>query len=263
MSAEKEIVNYWYNNNGFFTINNIKVNNRDIGIIALKSEKDKVQEINHIEVICSISNNPLEKDTDKFIKNTVKDKFQNKIINKEIKRFISSYSNNKDINKVLVLTNIPKARKEEIIDRFCEKGVRVLELGVILGKIIENLDTQYYKNDVIRTMQIIKYLALTKPEILARLSNNISLYERKEFLNKLLDEEKIVRQFRKTDEKQLVSILKHTSVKDAGKLASMIHKNVLNRNTRKVFFDKLLKLQGVKKKIIEEVKKEISLDKFF
>jgi hypothetical protein len=45
MSAEKEIVNYWYNKKGFFTINNIKTtNNKDVGILALKYDKNKIDE---------------------------------------------------------------------------------------------------------------------------------------------------------------------------------------------------------------------------
>ena len=57
MSAEKEIVNYWYNKKGLFTINNIKTSsNRDAGILALKFDKNIVNEVFHIEVSCSITN---------------------------------------------------------------------------------------------------------------------------------------------------------------------------------------------------------------
>ncbi len=46
MSAEKEIVNFWYNKKGLFTLNNIKTSsNRDCGILALKF--DKVNEWNN------------------------------------------------------------------------------------------------------------------------------------------------------------------------------------------------------------------------
>ena len=48
LSAEKEIVNYWYNKKGFFTINNIKTNsNRDIGILALRINKNEIEELSN------------------------------------------------------------------------------------------------------------------------------------------------------------------------------------------------------------------------
>ena len=76
MSAEKDIVNFWYNKNGFFTINNIKSNNRDCGILALKFDKDKVNEVFHIEVSCSITNNLSETtNLEKSIKKIVDEKF--------------------------------------------------------------------------------------------------------------------------------------------------------------------------------------------
>ena len=58
MSAEKDIVNFWYNKKGFFTINNLKTSsNKDVGILALKLDNDGVNGVFHIQVSCSITNN--------------------------------------------------------------------------------------------------------------------------------------------------------------------------------------------------------------
>ena len=78
MSAEKEIVNYWYNKKGLFTINNIKTSsNRDCGILALKFDKDRVNEVFHVEVSCSITNNIAETtNLDKSISRIVDEKFE-------------------------------------------------------------------------------------------------------------------------------------------------------------------------------------------
>ena len=41
MSAEKDILDYWLNRNGYFTINNLKTKNKDIGILAIRFDKKK------------------------------------------------------------------------------------------------------------------------------------------------------------------------------------------------------------------------------
>ena len=80
MSAEKEIVNYWYNKKGLFTINNVKTSsNKDAGILALKFDKDRVNEVFHIEVRCSITNNISEAaNLGKSISKIVDEKLVNK-----------------------------------------------------------------------------------------------------------------------------------------------------------------------------------------
>ena len=50
MSAEKEVVNFWLNRKGYFTVSNIKSGNKDVGILALKFDKDSLTRIMHIEV---------------------------------------------------------------------------------------------------------------------------------------------------------------------------------------------------------------------
>ena len=60
------MLNFWLNKKGFFTINNIKVANRDLGIIALKFEKGSVKQVAHYEIVCSITNS-IQSSIDKFI----------------------------------------------------------------------------------------------------------------------------------------------------------------------------------------------------
>ena len=160
LSAEKEIVNYWYNKNGFFTINNIKAANRDVGILALKFKKEKLEEVKHIEVSCSISGNMMEKNLEGFVKKTIDEKFNNKNVIKEVNNNLKSFSEIKKIKKVLILGMLPKSRKKEVISSFKNKDVAVLEFQVVLSKVIGELDSQYYKNDIIRTLQLVKYLVL-------------------------------------------------------------------------------------------------------
>ena len=55
LSAEKEIVDFWLNRKGYFTVNNLKSGNKDIGILALKFDKGTLTHIMHVEVNCSIT----------------------------------------------------------------------------------------------------------------------------------------------------------------------------------------------------------------
>ena len=262
MSTEKEIVNYWYNKNGFFTVNNIKAANRDGGILALKFKKEKIEDAYHIGVSCSISGNVMEKDLDNFVKRTIAEKFYNKSIVDEINNSLKNFSGAKKIKKVLVL-GMSKSRKQEIIEGFKNKGIRVLEFQDILSKVIEGLDTHYYKNDIIRTLQLVKYMVLSKPSSFAGLSSILSSWSREEFLKAILEQEDIVKEFRKTNEERLVDILKHVSIKDPEKLAELLQESVLNRKTRKPFFNSMLKMHGVKEEEKEMIKRELPLDNFF
>jgi len=261
LSTEKEIVNYWYNKNGFFTVNNIKASNRDGGLLALKFKKEKLEDAYHIGVSCSISGNTMEKDLEKFVKRTVAEKFDNKSIVNEINNNLKSFSGVKKIKKVLVL-GMSKSRKREIIDGFKNKGIMVLEFQDILSKVIEGLGTHYYKNDILRTLQLVKYMVLSSPSRFAGLSSVLSSWSREEFLKTILEQEDIVKEFRKTNEERLADILKHSSVKDPEKLAELLQESVLNRKTRKPFFDSLLKMHGVKEEK-EIAKRETPLDNFF
>jgi len=263
LSAEKEIVNYWYNKNGFFTINNIKAANRDVGILALRFKKEKLDEVQHIEVSCSISGNMVEKNLEGFVKKTIAEKFNNKNVVNEVNKNLKNFSDIKKIKKVLILGTLPKSRKSELISSFKNKDVAVLEFQDVLSKVLGELDTQYYKNDIIRTLQLVKYLVLAKPSTFAGLSNVLSSGSREEFLKAILDQEDIIKEFRKTNEERLAVILKHASVKDPEKLAELLQESILNRKTRKPFFNSLLKMQGIKKEEKEILKREMPLDNFF
>ena len=263
LSAEKELVNFWLNKSGFFTISNIKAANRDLGIVALKFEKEKVKEINHFEILCSITSSV--QDFKNNIEKIVDEKFSNKNIQKIIKRYLEQL-NLKDSSRFIVLSNI--SNKKDIIKKFEGKNIRVIEFENILADIVKDLDTQYYKNDIIRSLQLIKYLFMTNPKNMADvLVNNIlSQSERKEFMKELLEKDEIVKEFRKTNEERLAEILKYSTLKDPKKLAELLEKNVLNRKTRKPFLSSLLEQRKIKKLYKEEFvpkKKETPLNRFF
>lgn len=269
MSAEKEIVNYWYNKKGLFTVNNIKTsNNRDCGILALKFEKDKVNEVLHVEVSCSITNNISETtNLDKSISKIVDEKFENRNIESAVNNYIKQFlMPRQNIRKIMVLGAVPKSRKNEIIKKFNEKGVEVIEFENILYDVLEQLDTQYYKNDIIRTLQLTKFLLLSEPTKISKLlvNDEFTSNSRKEFLSSILDRDEIVKEFKKTNVERLAAILKNSGLKP-DELAKMIEHNILNRRTRKMFLDSLNEQEKIRKvvnKTIKKRKSEISLEKF-
>ena len=269
MSAEKEIVNYWCNKKGFFTINNIKTsNNKDAGILALKFDNDKVDEILHIEVSCSITNNITETaDLGKSVGKIVSERFDDKSVSEAISRNIKQFSADKrNLRKVIVLGAVPKSRKNEIIKKFSESNVRVMMFEDVLYDVFEQLDTSYYKNDIIRTLQLTKFLLLSEPSKLAKLLvNDSSSNSRKEFLSNILDNEGIIKEFKKTNVERLGTILKNSSLKPKD-LADMLEQNILNKRTRKMFLNSLMEQEKARKIVNKQkrVKKlNMALEKFF
>ncbi|GEM_PF-1379914 len=270
MSAEKEIVNYWYNKKGFFTLNNIKAsNNRDCGILAIRFENDKISEILHIEVSCSITNNISETTKlEKSVGKIISEKFDNKSVTDSINNHIKNLSvpNNKII-KIMVLGAVPKSRKAEITKEFCQKNVEVVEFENILYDVLENLDTQYYKNDIIRTMQLTKFLLLSEPTKIAKLlvSSSSTSNSRKEFLSSLLDKDEIMKEFKKTNSERLGMILKNSNLRPS-ELAEMLDQNILNNKTRKLFMDSFM-AQEKTRKVVNKTKRvrklNAPLGKFF
>ena len=272
MSSEKEIVNNWYNKKGFFTINNIKTStNKDAGILALKFEKGTVEEVLHIGVSCSITNNIAETTKlDKSIKDMVKSKFEDKSIKEAISSNIKQFNIEKNrLRKLIVIGAVPKSRKKEIIKEFNQKDVEVLELEDILFEVMDNLDTRYYRNDIIRTLQLLKFLLLGQPEKMSKLVSSLSNTSRKELIVSMLDKDEIVKEFKMTNKERLGAILKSSKIKPAD-LVDILDRTVLNKRTRKDFFENLMKNDKMRTLLREAMdvgvvlpKKEVPLDKFF
>ena len=244
MSAEKEIVNYWFNKRGFFTINNVKTNNKDIGIIAINP---KSQEVFHIQVSCSLTGTIDSKEMSISAEKISEEKFYDNSISEVVQKNMSSIEN-PAIRKVLVLGSLPKSKKASIIKEFGIMDIQIMEFENILYDVMENLDTQYYKNDIIRTLQLTKFLLLSEPTKLAKFLDNDSFTSnsRKEFLFSMLDKDEIVKEFKKTNVERLGVILKNMSLKPDA-LASMLENNILNNRTRKMFLNSLMEQEKTRK----------------
>jgi len=96
LSAEKEIINFWLNRKGYFTVNNLKSGNKDIGILALKFYKGTLTHIMHIEISCSISG---FSEQSNIIDKLIDEKFDDKNITIAINKYTKDMSKDVEIEK--------------------------------------------------------------------------------------------------------------------------------------------------------------------
>jgi hypothetical protein len=264
MSAEKEIVNFWYNSQGYFTLNNLKSKNRDVGIVALKFSSEKVIDACYVDVSCSISGNVSEtSNVSSMVGEMVIERFEKSSIRSVLDGRNHEVPVPSDkIRKCIVLGSIPKSRKQDIISAFSERGVSVIEFEDVLSSVMKQLDTQYYRNDVIRTLQLMKYLLLSEPRKVAEMMGSTMLNSslKEELVARLMDNKEMVKGVRHLEEDKMGEIISHSKLKNPEKLAAVLHKKVLNSKTKGVFVDTLMKQKGYKR---TKAKKELSLRKFF
>ena len=261
MSSEKEVINFWLNRKGYFTVNNLKSGNKDIGILALKFDKGTLNHIMHIEISCSLTG---FSDQNYAIDKLIDDKFDDKDITNAIKKYTKDMSKDVEIENVVVLNLLPK-NKEDIIRKLKKNGVILMEFEDALSDVMKELKTGYFKNDVIRTLQISKYLLLGNPKKLVDvLYNTLSNVKKREFLTELLNRDDVIKEFKKTNEERLALILKESNIKPE-KLAEILENDVLNRRTRKPFITSLMEQKKIGKVYRKElnVRKDKPLSKFF
>src|SRR3989338_4822065 len=224
MSAEKEVVNFWLNRKGYFTVNNLKSGNKDIGILALKFDKGTLTNIMHVEVSCSITG---FNEQSNIIDRVIDEKFNDENVVVAIKKYTKDTSKDIETENVIVLNSLPKG-KDEIIKKLGKNSIIMLELEDILSDVMKELKTEYFKNDVTRTMQIMKFLLMQNPKkFVDVLRSTLSPAKRREFLAELLSRDDVIKEFRKTNEERLALILKQSMIKPE-KLAEMLERDVLN-----------------------------------
>ena len=257
MSAEKEIVNYWYNSKGYFTIHNIKTsNNRDAGILALKDE-----ELLHVQVSCSLTGTMDAKDMGKQAEKVSEEKFYDENITKNIEKLAGQ----RHPKKILVLNNLPKTRKERMMADFRMMDIEIVEFEDIIADVFGMLDTQYYKSYAIRTMQLVKYMLINNPSKLANImvEKNMTSSSRHQLISNMLGKDEIVKEFRKTNAERLASILKSSGIK-AKELAEIVGKDILNKTTRKTFLKSFMEQEKTISPAnkIKRIRKDMMLERF-
>jgi len=261
LSAEKEVVNFWLNRQGYFTINNLRSGNKDIGILALKFDDSILKKALHVEICCSITGIA---EQGNIFEKLIFDRFNERAVKGALSGYTKGVVEGAKIENVVVLNSIPK-EKRTIANILEKNNVSLVQFEDVISDVMKSLKTEYYKDDVIRTIQLIKFLLLQSPKKLVDvLHSNFGPVKRKEFIAELLSRDGIIKEFKKTNEERLAIILKQSMIKPE-KLAEMLEKEILNRKTRKPFIDSLIeqeKTGKVYKKRLK-IKKEAPLSTFF
>ncbi len=250
MSAEKDIVKFWLESRGFFTVSNIKVGNKSVDLLAIKVEQETIQNIYHVEVCCSVSGFP---DHQGFVDTVLNEKFDDEDVRLTVHSYAKHIGPDVNIERMIVLNSLPKDKKA-VQDKILSYGIALFELEDILAEVMQGLKTSYYKDDVLRTLQIMYVSFLTNPQKLVDvLYGSMSQQKMREFLAELLSRDEIIKEFKKTNEERLAILLKQAMIKPE-RLAQMLEQDVLNQRTRKPFIDSMLELGGVERPKEQEVK---------
>lgn len=246
MNPEQQIVNLWLNNQGFFTVNDINAGKRVIDIIAIRQEKEP--KIQHVEVNCSVAGNmATKKDQEELLKRFNSNSVV-RAVNKNIKELLGKSS---DYEKVLVTTysNIK-------ID-----GISVLSFDKALADVVSSLDTQNYRNPVIRSMQLLKYLLMSNPENMSQLIGKIgknkvmTQAEREKLIASLLTQETGKKTFKKRrNEKILMDLLVVSPLRNPEKLSKALRENLTPRSYNKIL-KIMLKDAGIKRVVVPKKQK--------
>lgn len=241
MNPEKQIVNLWLNSQGFFTVNDINAGKRVVDIIAVKQEEEL--RVQHVEVNCSVAGNiATSKEQEELLKRF---NSQNvvKAVNKSIKELLGKSS---EYKKVLVTT----------YNNINVSGISVLNFDKLLGDVVSNLDTQNYRNSVIRSVQLIKYVLMSNPEsmafLIAKRGKNkvLTQSEREKLITQLLSQESVKNVFKKKkNEKVVMDMLIASSLKAPERLAKTLAENLTTRSYNKML-KIMLKRAGVKRVVV-------------
>lgn len=267
MDAERNIISWWLNKKGFFTINSVKVaRNREIDFIAIKIEEGKVQKIIHVESSCSVSS------MDTLKPSKYAERFTDKAVIKTVRDTIKFHvGKDFEYDRLLIIgvtSKLSEFKKLKETD-----GIDIREFRQIIFDVTEKLDRQNYSNNTIRTLQLVKFILLSGPQKLAELLHSKDEHKilkkdnKKEFIMSLLSDPE-TRKILETEgaEDLIIQILKHSSINRPERLAKILGEEIISPRARKKFVETLLSVEAMQKakpKPKVMTKSDQSLSSFF
>ena len=267
MNSEREIIIWWLNKSGFFTINSIKVaRNREIDFIAIKITEGNVEKILHVESACSVSS------MDSLKAAKYAERFNDKLVVKKVREMITTHVGKEmPYEKLLVIGVTTKLSEFKKLQE--TEGLAVKEFRDIIFDVFETLDRQNYFNNTIRTLQLVKFILLAGPKRLAQLLHMQDKHKAmkktsmKQFIMDILDNEDTVKALRHEGAEDLITqILKNSSLNKPEKLAKVLGEEIISPRARKLFVETLLAQEPMKKhKPVPKLKPRLekSLKSFF
>lgn len=267
MNSEREIITWWLNKSGFFTLNSIKVaRNREIDFIAIKITDGNVEKVLHVESACSVSS------MDSLKAAKYAERFNDKLVVKKVREMIKTHVGREmPYEKLLVIgvtTKLAEFRKLQETE-----GLAVKEFKDIIFEVFETLDRQNYFNNTIRTLQLVKFILLAGSKRLAQLLHKQDKHRtmkktsRNQFVMDMLGNEETIKVLRDEGAEELITqILKNSSLNKPEKLAKVLGEEIISPRARKRFVKTLLAQEPMKRhKPVPKTKPRLekSLKSFF
>lgn len=254
MSPEREIVNLWLNRNGFFTVSGLNAGSRVVDFVALRHKRGF--DVSHVQVSCSISSSvALERELGELAK-----AFGDVGVVSAVERCIEGCIGRKVPYERVLVTNLQNV---------AVPGVRVVRFEDVFFDVLRDLDRQRYKSQTIRAFQLVKFILLSDPQKLSALLARDSSYKamtspaKEELLRELLSQDSAKRLFRRQSSEQiLVELLRVSSLRNPERLAAALEE-MLTKRTGSRLLGLLMRRQGVRFAIKEELSKDRKLEQFF
>ncbi|MFH1398934.1 MAG: hypothetical protein ABIG95_02390 [Candidatus Woesearchaeota archaeon] len=223
MYPEKKIVNIWLNQQGYSVVNNINAGNQVVDTLAIKLKRSEPIEVKHIEVSCSVT-----KTADK--PEAIQSKFNSKHVHKTIKDYLGKHFGQAPEYENMLITTTP----------YNIPGIKDVPFSHVITEVLQGLDKQNYNDPILRTLQLVKFIALTSPKglskLMAKQSKLLSHQSRSALLNYLLeDQENINILAKKSFEPSIMAILKESGLSNPDKLFNAINTQLLSNRSKKRF----------------------------
>ncbi|MBU0980889.1 MAG: hypothetical protein KJ709_08865 [Nanoarchaeota archaeon] len=241
MNPEKEIMNWWLNKKGFFVMNSVKVSgNKEVDIFAIRLADGRLVEAIHIETAVSVTQ------TDSFSSKDYEAKFKDKAVTTKVTELIEQFVGKSEPYKRMLILGLTR-KKPEL------EGIEINYFEDILADVIHKLDKQFYRSSVVRSLQLIKYVLLSNPKLLATLIRHsgsqkiLKQKTRESFVKELFSQSKVKRILGKEAfEGLLISLLKESTLTKPEHLVDALVTEVLTPRTRKRFIKLLLEHKDTK-----------------
>jgi hypothetical protein len=218
-----------------------------------------VNEYYHIEISCSLTSGLSEKDIKKAIQKFINKTFNEAIIIKKVNSILKKITGEKiEYKKILVLSNIPSSREEIIIEEFKSKNINIIKFEDIITEIILDLDTQYYRDDVLRTLQLTKFLLLTKPDKLAILLEKkgkhsiLNQKTKQKFIDLFISQDDKILKNMKIE--KISKLIKYSKLKDPEHLAKVIVEELISSKSKRKFLEAIVNQDKMKSLFKKPVK---------
>lgn len=243
MGPEKEITLRWLNSNGYFTYTNINTGGRTIDILAIKSDDSKVKTIYHIEVYCPISAKPGPKEKRDIIL-----RFNDTLVTRKVESILKKQVGESKYENILVCS--------EGIENL--ENIKVIKFEDVLFEVIKDLDTQNYRNDTLRTLQLVKHILLSNPTYAHMLLGLKSGRKKEAIVKEMMSSEHGRNAFKKkSSESALLDLLRSSPLINSEKVLSALADDILTSRSKSYLLRKIMPKQEAIQR------KEMTLESFY